>query len=71
MFRVAAQNVKMGVSTEAVCVKTQKMSRFAGRRVKLLITTYQEVKDWSQSNSRCDDENERASGNTGLPEQHI
>jgi len=40
-------------------------------REKLLITTYQEVNDLFRSNTRCDDENERAGSNTSLPEQHF
>ena len=40
-------------------------------RVKLLITTYQEVNDLFRSNTCCDDENERAGSNTSLPEQHF
>jgi hypothetical protein len=36
-----------------------------------LLQLYQEVNDLFRSNTCCDDENERVSGNTGLPEQHF
>jgi hypothetical protein len=56
---------------EIKCVDTQLMSCTRDWREKLLITTYQEVNDQLWSNTCCDDENERSSGNTGLPEQHF
>ena len=40
-------------------------------RDKLLITTYQEVKDTFRSNTCCDDENEQTGSDTSLPEQQF
>ena len=51
------------------CVKTEKISCATDYCRKLLITTYQEVNDQHWSNTCCDDENVRTSGNTCLPEQ--
>ena len=57
-----------------LCVKwagTVLVRSMAWWRDQSLITTYQEVNDQHWSNTRCDDENVRSSGNTGLPEQHF
>jgi hypothetical protein len=57
--------------SDMICVKTQQMSCLTYSPEKLLIKTYQEVNDLIWSNTCCDDENVRTSGNTGLPEQHF
>ena len=41
------------------------------RKVAYYNLTYQEVMISTDQNTCCDDENERASGNIGLPEQHL
>ncbi len=54
-----------------ICVKTQYRLCVICSWEKVLITNYKEVNDQIWSNTCCDDENERASGNTSLPEQHF
>jgi hypothetical protein len=68
---VLTHSVVRCIPCNALCVKTQQMSWPPGCREKLLITTYQEVNDPHRSNTCCDDEIERVSGNTDLPEQHF
>ncbi len=47
------------------------MSQISVIREQLLITTFQEVDDLDRSETCCDDESERMSGNADLPEQHF
>ena len=52
-------------------VKTSSVGCSESLLKRLLIKTFQEVKDLFRSNIRCDDEIVRIVGNNDLPEQHF